>query len=132
MPYAVLAVLLLQSAVGLAMLLGLRRQRRINATALVHAVLADAALALWIAFVVVEDAWIAWASFAVVLLGNVFGDLLLIAHWRGRTGQKTSFGKDYNASISSVLRGQHPKVPTAHAAGAGIVTVLMLIAAILA
>lgn len=130
MSYVVLVVLLAQAGIGLKMLLDWRRQSPIAPTAFLHAGIADLTLILWIVYLVADRTWIAWLAFIVILLGNFIGDLLLIGHWRSRTGQGSSFFKDYGAAAMSVVRGQHPRVPTVHAAGAGIVTVLMLIGAI--
>lgn len=130
MRYVVLVALLLQASVGVKLLLDWWRKSRPTPTAFLHAGVADTATILWIVYMAVDKSWLAWASFAVILLGNFLGDLLLIDHWRGRTGQGTSFFKDYGAAVMSVVRGQHPRVPTLHAAGAGIVSALVLIGAI--
>ena len=130
MSYVVLVALLLQASVGVKMLIDWWRTSRPTPQAFLHAGVADAAAILWIVYMVADKTWIAWASFVVILFGNFFGDLLLIDHWRGRTGQRRSFFKDYGAAAMSVVRGQHPKVPTVHAAGAGIVSALVLVGAI--
>lgn len=132
MDYVVLVALVLQASVGAKLLIDWWRSTPPSPTAFLHAGVTDAALILWIVYLITDTTALAWVSFGVVLLGNILGDLLLIAGWRGRTGQGSSFFKDYGAAAMAVMKGQHSPVATLHTAGAGIVTVLTLIGCILA
>lgn len=50
----------------------------------IHIALQGLSIVLWVGFLVTMQPWNAWASFAVITAGQVFGDLLMFASYRAR------------------------------------------------
>jgi hypothetical protein len=91
-PIALLAVLVLvvlaaTASLGVASLTAWRRHHTAGFPATkvaTHIALQGASVVLWIVFLVTMQPWIAWAAFAVITAGQVFGDLLMFASYRAR------------------------------------------------
>ena len=132
MNVAALVLLLLQSVLGLLALLRWRKVLRPSApfpTALVaaHVVVADAATLLWIVRMVSDEVAWGWASFVVLLVGNGLGDLVLAGRWRLDQAVSGAWLKGWMSAAKGLLDPKR-RVGAAHAAGAGIVTVVVLVA----
>lgn len=88
MPYIVLAVWIIQAAVGVSLLVSWARHgRRTPITVVVHVGSAIAGLVLWVAFLATGAILPAWLAFAAITLGNVFGDTMLVRRHR-RAGRR--------------------------------------------
>lgn len=132
----VLVLLLVQSLIGVAALLRWRSALRAGATfptALVatHIAVADAATIVWIVRMATDELAWGWASFVVLLVGNGVGDLVLAGRWRL---DQAVAGQWLRGWVNAVKGLANPKrrLGAAHAAGAGVTTVLMLVACLVA
>lgn len=119
----VLATWLVQSAVGVSLLVSWLRHRRPGSSSLVvHVTSAFASLALWTVFVVTGNLVAAWLAFVVITVANTFGDRMLIARARRmHTDADTPFWPMYGRAIADVVRGRTPRRVTFHALFAGVV-----------
>ncbi|MFT4295108.1 MAG: hypothetical protein QM582_06820 [Micropruina sp.] len=83
-----LALLLVAAGLGLTALLGWLRHRgsgRLPAAKIAaHLSLQLIGIATWVAFLVTGAAAVAWVAFAVLTVGQVFGDLLMFVSYRAR------------------------------------------------
>lgn len=66
-----------------------------------HIVLQISAIVIWCVFLVTLQPWVAWAAFAVITVGQVFGDLLMFASYRAR--HRTAKAESYLAVAKDVL-----------------------------
>ena len=135
MNVVVLVLLLVQSALGLLALLRWRKAIRTSArfpTSLVatHILVADTATILWIVRLVTDEAGWGWASFVVLLVGNGIGDLVLAGRWRLDQATSGAWLKGWVSAAKGLLNPKR-RVGAAHAAGAGIVTVVVLVACLI-
>lgn len=83
MAVVALAGLILNSLIGLFMLVRLAR-RRVPPLAYFHLATALVALTCWIGFVAAGPVALAWIGWAVLNLANGLGDTLLTKGWRAR------------------------------------------------
>ncbi|WP_022883741.1 hypothetical protein [Glaciibacter superstes] len=123
MPYIVLAAWIIQSAVGVSLFIGWLRHGHHGApTVITHVGSAIIGLALWIGFVITGALLPAWLAFAVITVGNSFGDVMLVRRHRRTAGATASYG----SAIGAVLRGRMPPRVLFHACFAGVVYFLCL------
>ena len=123
MPYVVLAAWVIQAAVGVSLVISWwRHGHRGAASVITHAGSLIAGLALWIAFVVTDALWAPWLAFAVMTVGNGFGDVMLVQRHRSAAGVSASYG----SAIGAVFSGQMPPRVTFHACFGGVVYFLCL------
>ncbi|GAB3859394.1 hypothetical protein GCM10028801_20730 [Nocardioides maradonensis] len=132
MNIVVLVLLVLQSLIGVLALLCWRRAVHSGARfplALVasHIAVVDAATGLWIVRLVSDRAGWGWAALVVLLAGNGIGDLVLAGRWRL---DKAVGGQWLKGWLSAAKGLTNPKrrIGAAHAVGAGVTTVAMLVA----
>ncbi len=126
----VLGVLLLTVALGAVNLLRWVRGRRSSvptAKVATHIALVLAATAGWIAFMATRAGWLAWIAFAAITLGQVFGDLLMFASYRARSGETGKVG--YFAVAAELFRSRRP-VAALHAIVAAVGYFTMLVTAV--
>lgn len=129
----VLAVGVIQALVGVFLLVKWGRGgRHAPRIVLVHVVLNLTAIAAWVVFLVTGVLWIAWTSFAVLTVGNGFGDALMLARARRVHGASDRFGRGYADALRAVFTGRMPAHVAFHALFSGVVYFGMLIACILA
>jgi uncharacterized membrane protein HdeD (DUF308 family) len=127
MAYVVLGAWLIQSAVGVALLVEwLRHRRRRAPRVFSHVALGLIALALWLVFLFQESLLAAWLAFALISVGNGIGDSMLVRRWRRMSGSESGFWTDYGRTIGAVFRGAMPRPVTFHALFAGVVYFLCL------
>ena len=133
MAYLVLIAWLVQSAVGIALLLNWwRHGRRAAPRVIVHVALGVVALGLWIALLATGAALWGWIAFALITIGNGIGDSMLVRRWRSTIGPSAGFWGDYGRAIRDVFRGRMPRAVTFHALFAGVVYFSCLAACIMA
>lgn len=120
MAYVVLIAFVVQASVGISLAMTWWRRRRTTSTVTIHATAAALGLGLWVAFVVTDNLVAAWASFAAITVGNTFGDEMLLARVRGKTGT-ASKRRNYPVAISAIFRGLMPWRVAFHALFAGVV-----------
>lgn len=120
MSWFVLVAWLIQSAVGVSLLVGwLRHGRRAAPAVVLHVALALVALALWVFFIATGNVLPAWIAFALITVGNGIGDWLLVRRAQRLPGPVPS--NAYGAAIAAVFRGRMPRSVTFHALFAGVV-----------
>jgi hypothetical protein len=123
MPYVVLAVWLIQAAVGVSLFVRwLRHGRNGIPTVVTHAGSAVVGLGLWVAFIATGALLPAWLALAAITVGNGFGDAMLVRRHRRAEGTSAS----YASAIGAVFRGRMPPRITFHACFAGVVYFLCL------
>jgi hypothetical protein len=132
----VLALLVLQSVVGVLALLrwrGALRAATSFPTALVaaHIVVSAGATALWVVWLASDRLAWGWAAFVVVLVGNGLGDLVLAGRWRLDQALSGRWLRGW-ADAARNLLDRRRRIGAAHAALAGVTTVLMLVACLVA
>lgn len=133
MQYFVLAAWLVQAAVGLALLAGWITHGRRNIVVVVtHVGLSVAALGLWVAFLATDRVEWGWSAFAIVTIGNGFGDYLLVVRSRRLIGTRSSFAKDWAGAAGAAFTGRLPGRVTFHALFSGVVYFAALAACIIA
>ncbi len=121
MEYVVLAAWLIQAAVGVSLFVSWWRGGRTGApTVVTHAAAGALGLALWAAFLLTGNVLPAWLAFAVITVGNGFGDAMLRGRSRGIHGA-TTFWKGYAGAVGDTFRGLMPTRVTFHALFAGLV-----------
>ncbi|GAB2989174.1 hypothetical protein [Nocardioides montaniterrae] len=135
MVVAVLVLLVVQSLLGVLALLRWRRALRTGASfpwplVASHVLVADIATALWIARLVTDAGGWGWASFGVLLVGNGLGDLVLAGRWRLDAAVGGRWLTGWVSGAKGLLDPRR-RVGALHATGAGVVTVLVLVACIL-
>lgn len=111
----VLIFLATTAILGVASLVAWRRHRSADFPAkkvTTHIALQGASVVLWIVFLVTMQPWIAWAAFAVITAGQVFGDLLMFASYRAR--HRIATGGSYITVAKDILGFTRP-VPALHA-----------------
>ncbi|ALJ18460.1 hypothetical protein [Microbacterium sp. No. 7] len=105
-----LVLLLVAAAFGLTSLLAWMRHRGSGippvAKIATHVALQVVSIGVWTAFVVTGSAPVAWAAFAIITVGQVFGDLLMFASYRARHPGTTRPG--YRAVSGDVLGFRRP------------------------
>nr|WP_274635648.1 hypothetical protein [Microbacterium bovistercoris] len=119
-PIALLAGLVLvflatTAILGVASLAAWRRHRTADfptKKVTAHVTLQGMSIVLWIVFLVTMQPWIAWAAFAVITAGQVFGDLLMFASYRAR--HRIAKAGSYGAVAKDVLGFRRP-IPALHA-----------------
>lgn len=77
-----------------------------------HVVLQISSIVIWCFFLVTLRPWVAWVAFAVITVGQVFGDLLMFASYRAR--HRTEKTGSYLAVAKDVLGFTRP-IPALHA-----------------
>ncbi len=77
-----------------------------------HIALQVTSIGLWIAFIATTNTWLAWATFVVITVGQVFGDLLMFASYRAR--HRVTATVRYRTVAGDVLRFSRP-IPALHA-----------------
>lgn len=132
----VLVLLLAQSLIGVAALVRWRSALRSGSpfpTALVatHILVADAATILWIVRMVTDELAWGWASLVVLLVGNGIGDLVLAGRWRIDQAISGGWLRGWVDAAKGLLNPKR-RLGAAHAAGAGVTTVFLAIACVLA
>lgn len=121
MGYVVLAAWLIQTAVGVSLFVSWWRGGRTGVpTVVAHAAAGVVGLALWMVFLLTGNAVPAWLAFAVMTVGNGFGDAMLLGRSRGMRGAMT-FWKGYVGAAGDTLRGRMPPRVTFHALFSGVV-----------
>lgn len=93
-----------------------------------HVSLQGASIAIWVVFLVTMQPWVAWVVFAVITVGQVFGDLLMFAGFRARHGVATV--PSYLAVARDQLGFSRP-VPALHAIVGALGWFIMLATCIL-
>lgn len=133
MQYVVLAAWLVQAAVGLVLLAGWITHGRPNlAVVVTHVGLSVAASGLWVAFLATDRVGWGWSAFALVTVGNGFGDYLLVRRSRRLIGTRSSFAKDWAGAAGAALTGRLPGRVTFHALFSGVVYFTALTTCIIA
>lgn len=121
MDVVVLGTWLVQAALGVTLAAGWWRSRRRRASTVgAHVAASAAGVVLWLTFVLAGSLWAAWAAVAAITVGNTYGDEMLLARVRGRTGT-TSKRRNYPVAIAAIFRGQMPPRVALHAVFAGVV-----------
>lgn len=77
-----------------------------------HVSLQSASVVIWVVFLVTMQPRLAWAAFAIITAGQVFGDLLMFASYRAR--HRIARVGSYAAVAKDVLGFSRP-VPALHA-----------------
>lgn len=122
MSYVVLVAWLVQAAVGVLLLRGWFRHGRINSRVVAtHAILSVLGVASWIAYVLADRVLWAWAAFALITIGNVFGDNILLRRTRAMGGSHLSTVNAYKLALRSMFKGRLPLRVSFHAMFAGVV-----------
>lgn len=133
MEYIVLAAWVIQAGAGVGLVVRmLRGGRRLRPTAIVHFTLLGTALAIWVAFLAGQATWLGWLSFALMTIGNGFGDWMLVQRWRALSASRGGFWADYGKTVRAAMRGEFPKIVVFHALFSGVVYFTCLAACILA
>lgn len=128
----VLVFLTITAILGAASLVGWRRHRAARLPvkrAATHIALQSMSIVLWVIFIVTMQPRIAWASFVVITVGQVFGDLLMFASYRAR--HRVVKVGSYVAVAKDVLGFTRP-VPALHAIVGALGWFTMLAVCILA
>ncbi|MFE6645916.1 hypothetical protein ACFVJS_05100 [Nocardioides sp. NPDC057772] len=122
MTYVVLVAWLVQAAVGVLLLTGwLRRSHGRSRVAVTHATLSVVGAASWIAYVLAGPVLWAWAAFALISIGNIFGDSMLLRRTRAMGGSHLSTVSAYKLALRSIFDGRLPVRVGFHALFAGAV-----------
>lgn len=111
----VLVFLAVTAILGVASLMAWRRHRGTGFPAkkiATHVSLQSASIVIWGIFLATMQPWIAWAAFAVITAGQVFGDLLMFASYRAR--HRVAQVRSYTAVAKDVLGFSRP-LPALHA-----------------
>ena len=128
----VLGLLLIAVVLGIVNLTRWRQHRRSSipaAKAATHVVLQSASIALWIAFIATGTLLLAWTAFIVITIGQVFGDLLMFASYRARSGETRKTG--YGAVVTELLGFKRP-LAVLHAVIGALAYFALLVTAIAA
>jgi hypothetical protein len=122
-PLVVTGIWVVQIGFGLWQLLGWRRSSdRPPSVVYKHLATALCGLALWIAFVVTDEALLAWMAFAVLFLNNELGDRVLRFGWGTRNPARvTRTWRDRLAANWEIIRFARSPGVTVHAWLAGVV-----------
>ena len=121
MRYVVLLAWLIQSSVGVSLLVSWWREGgRGSAIVVTHVGAGLLGLALWVGFLGTGSVVPAWLAWAVITIGNGFGEVMLLGRSRTKTGPR-SLRKDYAATIAAALRGELPPRVVFHALFSGVV-----------
>jgi hypothetical protein len=121
MAYLVLVAWLIQGSVGIALVLKRVRDGQAGPTMITHVALGITALALWLVFLLQESLLAGWLAFALITVGNSFGDYMMIQRWRRTSGFTSGFWPDYGRAIAAAFRGAMPRAVVFHALFAGVV-----------
>src|SRR5690606_8150692 len=109
--------------VGVSLLVSWWRHGRSSApTVVIHVSSIIIGLALWVAFIITGALLPAWLAFAVITIGNGFGDALMVRRHRRVAGPTASYG----SAIVAALRARFPPRVTFHACFSGVVYFLCL------
>lgn len=128
----VLVLLAVTAILGAASLTTWRRHRTAGFPArriAAHISLQVTSIALWVVFLVTMQPWIAWTAFAVITVGQVFGDLLMFASYRAR--HRLATAGSYAAAAKDVLGFTRP-IAALHAILGALGWFTMLATAVLA
>jgi len=127
MSYVVLGAWLVQSGVGIGLLVSwLRHGHRSAPKVVLHVGIGLAALALWIVFIVADNLIAACLTFILITVANAIGDLMLVARSRRIHGTTSKFWPDYWRAAGATFRGAMPKRVTFHALFSPVVYFLCL------
>ncbi|MGY0387699.1 hypothetical protein ACWZJV_12070 [Nocardioides sp. WG-D5] len=122
MSYVVLVAWLVQAAVGVLLLTGwLGHGRAHPRVAITHVTLSVLGVASWITYVLTDRVLWAWAAFALITIGNVFGDTMLLRRTRSMGGSHLSTVNAYRLALRSMFKGRLPLRVSFHAMFAGVV-----------
>jgi hypothetical protein len=128
----VLGLLLIAVALGVANLSRWLRHGRSSvpsAKVVLHIALQVTAIVVWIAFIATGSAVVGWTAFAVITVGQVFGDLLMFASCRARSGET---GKIRYGSVGAEVLGFKRPAAALHAAVGALGWFTLLATAVLA
>lgn len=132
----VLVLLAVQALLGVVALLRWRAARVVGTafpTALVtaHVVVAVVAVVLWVVRMATDDLGWGWGALVVLLTANGIGDLVLAGRWRL---DHAVSGRWVRGWLSAAKGLTHPRrrAGAAHAVMAGVTTVLLLVACLVA
>lgn len=121
MEYFVLAAWLIQAAVGGTLFVSwLRGKRRAAPTVIPHVGAGLLGLVLWGVFLADGGVLAAWLAFAVITVGNGFGDAILLSRSRELRGPST-LRKGYVGAVADTFAGRMPRRVTFHAVFSGVV-----------
>ncbi|WP_146145348.1 hypothetical protein [Microbacterium timonense] len=123
MSYVVLAFWIVQSAVGLTLLVSwLRHASGRGARQVIpHVATSVSGLVLWIWFIASGAILPAWLALIAITIGNTFGDIVLLGRVRRFAPQARTLVQRYGAAIGGVFRGQLSPRVWFHALFAGVV-----------
>ncbi|MEU6137374.1 hypothetical protein [Nocardioides sp. NPDC047086] len=122
MSYVVLVAWLVQATVGVLLLTGWFRHGRVRPpVVLTHVGLSVLGLASWTAYVLAGQILWAWAAFALITVGNGFGDNMLLWRTRRMGGSHLSTVNTYKLALRSMFKGRLPFRVSFHAVFAGVV-----------
>jgi len=128
--YVVLGLLVAAAALGvvnLARWLGHGRSSLPAGKAATHIALVVGAIVLWVTFLATGRTLLAWTTFVVITVGQVFGDVLMFASYRARSGVTGKVA--YGAAAKDVMGFKRP-FATLHATAAALGYFLLLATAI--
>src|SRR5690349_3707920 len=104
MAYFVLVAWLAQGTAGVVLLTRwVRHGRRGPLPVLVHVACGVVALGFWIAFLVTGGVAWAWTAFAIITVGNGFGDWMLVQRGRRLSGERNGYWHDYGQVVRASL-----------------------------
>jgi hypothetical protein len=123
MGYVVLALWVIQSAVGVSLLVSwLRHGRgRSSRTVITHVALSLSGLAFWVWFVATGALAPAWIAFLIINGGNTFGDMMLLGRARRLDPNAKTIWQRYGVALAAIFRGGMPWRVSFHGLFAGVV-----------
>ncbi|MFI5622482.1 hypothetical protein ACIA03_03360 [Nocardioides sp. NPDC051685] len=122
MSYVVLVAWLVQAAVGILLLTSwIGHGRTPPRTVVTHVTLSVLGVASWITYVLSDMVLWAWAAFALIAIGNAFGDMMLLRRARAMGGSHLSTVNAYKVALRSMFKGRLPLRVSFHAVFAGVV-----------
>jgi hypothetical protein len=73
-----------------------------------HTNFAMVALGLWVVFIATDHVGWGWSAFALITVGNGFGDYLLVGRTRRLIGTRSSLLNDWARSVRAAFTGRLP------------------------
>ena len=133
MTYFVLVAWLVQATAGVGLLTGWFRHGRDHSRIVItHVALSVVGLALWVTYVLADQALWAWGALVMITIGNGFGDNMLLRRARAMGGRHLSVVNAYRVALRAIFRGRLPVFVAFHALFAGVVYFTALAACLLA